>query len=99
MQQSQTFQDGWFESRSVGHAGTLLQNFELFVAIWAPRFNGKFRDECLNLHRFQDLADSRVIIKDWRTGYNRARPHSSLGYVTPLEFKWNMHRNLSLTVV
>ena len=62
-------------------------------------FNGKFRDECLNLNWFQDLADSRVMIEDWRTDYNRDRPHSSLGYLTPLEFKQDLHRNLSLTVV
>ena len=62
-------------------------------------FNGKFRDECLNLNWFQDLADSRVMIEDWRTDYNRDRPHSSLGYLTPLEFKRDLHRNLSLTVV
>ena len=62
-------------------------------------FNSKFRDECLNRHWFLDLADSRVMIEDWRTDYNQARPHSSLGYLTPLEFKQNMDRNLSLTVV
>ena len=62
-------------------------------------FNGKFRDECLNRHWFQDLADSRVTIEDWRTDYNRDRPHSSLGYLTPLEFRRGLHRNLSLTVV
>ena len=62
-------------------------------------FNGKFRDECLNLNWFLDLADSRVMIEDWRTNYNQARPHSSLGYLTPLEFKRDLHRNLSLTMV
>ena len=39
-------------------------------------FNGKFRDECLNRHWFLDLADSRVMTEDWRTDYNRYRPHS-----------------------
>ena len=62
-------------------------------------FNGKFRDECLNRHWFLDLADSRVMIEDWRNDYNQARPHSSLGYLTPLEFKRDLHRNLSLPVV
>ena len=57
-------------------------------------FNGKSRDECLNLHWFQDLADSRGMIEDWRTDYNRDQPHSSLGYLTPLEFKRDLHRNL-----
>ena len=62
-------------------------------------FNGKFRDECLNRHWFLDLVDSRVMIEDWPTDYNRDRPHSSLGYLTPLEFKQDLDRNLSLSVV
>ena len=46
-------------------------------------FNGKFRDECLNLNWFGDLADSRVMIEDWRTDYNRDRPHQLIGIPDP----------------
>jgi putative transposase len=49
-------------------------------------FNGRFRDECLNQHWFISLAHARRIIEAWRLDYNRARPHSSLGYLTPDEF-------------
>ncbi len=49
-------------------------------------FNGKFRDECLNEHWFQDLAHARETINQWRIDYNERRPHSSLNYQTPLEF-------------
>lgn len=49
-------------------------------------FNGKFRDECLNEHWFRDLAHARETINQWRLDYNERRPHSSLGYQTPLEF-------------
>jgi putative transposase len=49
-------------------------------------FNGKFRDECLNQNWFTDLADARRIIAAWRMDYNTARPHSALGYRTPVEF-------------
>jgi putative transposase len=49
-------------------------------------FNGKFRDECLNEHWFTDLAHARELINQWRMDYNENRPHSSLGYRTPLEF-------------
>ncbi len=49
-------------------------------------FNGKFRDECLNQNWFTDLADARRIIEAWRVDYNTVRPHSSLGYRTPVEF-------------
>ncbi len=49
-------------------------------------FNGKFRDECLDQNWFVDLADARQQIEAWRVDYNTARPHSSLGYLTPAEF-------------
>ena len=42
-------------------------------------FNGKLRDECLNLHWFLDLADARVMIADWRTDYYRDPLHISMG--------------------
>jgi putative transposase len=50
-------------------------------------FNGRFRDECLNANWFLSLADARHRIELWRRDYNEARPHSSLGYLTPLEFR------------
>lgn len=49
-------------------------------------FNGKFRDECLNENWFLSVADARRIIERWRREYNEERPHSSLGYLTPIEF-------------
>lgn len=49
-------------------------------------FNGKFRDECLDLHWFTDLADAKEKIESWRVEYNRIRPHSSLGGATPEAF-------------
>ena len=49
-------------------------------------FNGKLRDECLNAHWFTSLRQARNIIESWRTDYNKVRPHSALGYVTPNEF-------------
>ena len=61
-------------------------------------FSGKFRDECLNLHWFLDLTDARVTIEQWRTDYNRDRPHSVLGYLTPLEYRQDINRNLPLVL-
>ena len=49
-------------------------------------FNGKLREECLNVSWFQNLFDARRKISAWRTEYNEQRPHSSLGYKTPNEF-------------
>ena len=50
-------------------------------------FNGKFRDEFLTLQWFRNRIDAKVGIERWRRHYNEVRPHSSLGYLTPLEFK------------
>lgn len=49
-------------------------------------FNGKFRDECLNEHWFISVNEAKEIIENWRQDYNNERPHSSLGYLTPMEF-------------
>ena len=71
-------------------------------------FNGKLRDECLNQHWFVSLEEARRIIKSWRMDYNTARPHSSLGYMTPEAFRLSfeqklendkINRELSLAVV
>jgi len=50
-------------------------------------FNGKFRDECLSMQWFTNRLDAKVIIEDYRLHFNEIRPHSSLGQLTPLEFK------------
>ncbi len=49
-------------------------------------FNGRFREECLNMHLFSSLAEAEAIIEEWRIEYNLRRPHSSLRYATPAEF-------------
>jgi putative transposase len=51
------------------------------------RFNGTVRDECLNLHLFASLAEACVRLSTFRNQYNTERPHSQLGYLTPLAFK------------
>jgi len=50
-------------------------------------FNGSFRDECLNSHWFLSLEDAREKIELWREEYNTFRPHSSLKYLMPVEFR------------
>ena len=50
-------------------------------------FNGKFRDECLNVEWFSTRREAAVVIEQYRRHYNDVRPHSSLGDRTPHEFK------------
>jgi putative transposase len=49
-------------------------------------FNGRMRDELLNESLFINLDQARQIIGAWVIDYNTARPHSSLGYKTPVAY-------------
>ena len=53
---------------------------------YVESFNARIRDELLAITEFCDLREAQVLIEDWRTEYNTERPHSSLGYLTPVEF-------------
>ena len=86
---------GWAQQRGVKlhfiDPGKPTQNASI------ESFNGKFRDECLNGHWFNNLPEARRIIEEWRQDYNLARPHSSLGYLAPETFR--QQHELSLSVV
>jgi putative transposase len=49
-------------------------------------FNGSLRDECLNLHWFETLAEACQLIEAWRVDYNVSRPHMALGNIPPAEY-------------
>ena len=49
-------------------------------------FNGKLRDECLNVELFFSVADARQKLEHWRKDYNEHRPHSALGGLAPLAY-------------
>jgi putative transposase len=53
---------------------------------YVERFNGSMRDELLNGELFHTVLEARVVIGDWIEGYNRSRPHRSLGMMTPAAF-------------
>jgi len=49
-------------------------------------FNGRLRDECLNVNEFATLEEARAVLLSWQHDYNHHRPHGSLGHLTPSEF-------------
>jgi putative transposase len=59
-------------------------------------FNSRLREECLNEHVFVSLDDARSKIEKWRIEYNRERPHSSLGHLTPEEFAAKNQRSSAI---
>ena len=82
-----------FIARKIGLWLKFYQVGTIYIAPGSPwenpyieSFNGKFRDECLNMELFTSISEAGVIIGEWRREYNEIRPHSSLGYLTPSEF-------------
>ena len=54
---------------------------------YGESFNGRLRDECLNRELFANRREAAVVLEVWRQEYNAERPHSSLDYRTPREFR------------
>lgn len=74
----------WFKAKGIQ---------TLYIELGSPwqnargeSFNGRLRDECLNVEWFRNLREAGAVIETWRRHYNQERPHSSLDYRTPSEF-------------
>ena len=39
-------------------------------------FNGSLREECVNVHWFENLTDARAKLQVWKQEYNEDRPLS-----------------------
>jgi putative transposase len=50
-------------------------------------FHGRFRDEFLNGTLLRSVTEARILMERYRKEYNSERPHQSLRYQTPFEFK------------
>jgi putative transposase len=72
----------WIVAQGIGTA--LIEPGKPWQNGVTESFNGKFRNECLSLEWFRSRAEAKVIIEAWRRHYNNVRPHSSLGYLTPI---------------
>lgn len=49
-------------------------------------FNGRFREECLNVHWFASLEDAQLKIDAFRWDYNENHPHRALEGLSPREY-------------
>ncbi len=64
---------------------------------YVERFIRTLKEEEVYLNEYEDFADASVRIRDFITdAYNRCRPHSKLGYLTPSEFE-AQHQTLSIS--
>jgi transposase InsO family protein len=55
-------------------------------------FNGRFRDECLNREVLASVLEAQVLARAFRDEYNTIRPHSTLGYKVPAEYRAELLR-------
>jgi putative transposase len=85
--------DAWAYQRGVKL--TFIRPGKPVENAYIESFNGRLRDECLNENWFLTLEHARRIIEQWRIDYNTARPHSSLGNLTPEEFIRRKTENFS----
>ena len=53
---------------------------------YSESFNSRFEDELLNRETFTSVTEATVLVERYRLAYNHERPHSALGYRTPVEF-------------
>lgn len=73
----------WAEEHGVileFHQGKPMQNG------FSERFNRSYRQAVLDTYVFQSLNEVREQTDQWMKEYNEARPHESLGDLTPKEF-------------
>jgi transposase InsO family protein len=76
--------DGWAYRHSVQlnfiRPGRPVENS------YIESFNGRLRDECLNVEVFFSIVDVREKLERWRQDYNQVRPHSALRDDAPAVF-------------
>ena len=72
---------------SVAHRGRPWENG------YAERLIRTLKEEEVNINEYENITEARDRIGDFLTNvYNQKRPHSALGYLTPIEFQ---RQNLS----
>lgn len=90
-----------FTAHAFRNGLTSLNILSLVVAPGSPwqngfveSFNGKARDEFLNVTLFLSLPHARQLGEKWKRSYNTERPHSSLQYMTPEEYSHRVNHRL-----
>ena len=80
--------------RLAGTTTTYIEPGSPWENPFVESFNGRVRDELLNVEEFATLLEARVVVDAWRTEYNTYRPHSSLGGMTPAEYarQWTINQ-------
>ena len=51
------------------------------------RFFRSLKEECTWQHSFESFVEARGTIERWIRWYNEERPHQSLNYLSPAEYR------------
>jgi putative transposase len=83
-----------FQSRRFRSACRDYRLRQEFITPYTPEQNGiieqffrSLKEECVWQHRFENFAQAKKAIGQWIEWYNTGRPHQSLGYNSPLEYR------------
>jgi putative transposase len=65
-----------------------------FITPYTPEQNGiverffrSLKEECVWQQNFHSFDTARQVIRQWMRWYNSRRPHQSLGYLSPKEYR------------
>jgi putative transposase len=83
-----------FQSRRFHSACRDYRLRQEFITPYTPEQNGiierffrSLKEECVWQHNFHSFAEAKAAIRQWIEWYNTGRPHQSLGYKSPREFR------------
>ena len=83
-----------FQSRRFRAACRDYKLTQEFITPYTPEQNGiierffrSLKEECVWQHSFHSFAEAKAAIRQWIEWYNAGRPHQSLGYRSPREFR------------
>ena len=83
-----------FQSRRFRRACRDYRLSQEFITPYTPEQNGmierffrSLKEECTWLHNFETFDEAKKAITTWIHYYNEERPHQSLGYLSPHEYR------------
>jgi putative transposase len=83
-----------FQSRRFRRACRDYRLTQEFITPYTPEQNGlierffrSLKEECTWLHNFHDFDEAKRTITTWIRFYNEERPHQSLGYLSPAQYR------------
>ena len=83
-----------FQSRRFRRACSFYGLNQEFITPYTPEQNGlierffrSLKEECVWQHQFTDFEHAAKAVNRWIHWYNEGRPHQSLGYLSPSEYR------------